>query len=95
MTAALSTNPGNDWDVFATPSDRDAVQVSVGAQGTVSKGTTVDGKLNAEAGNRTHDYRMRSHERSRVVRLSGCSSRKFLTDQGRGAVQTGENAWVL
>ena len=56
LTAALASAPQENWQVFGTPSDRNAAKLEIGADWQVSSRTNVFAKLGAEYGTNTHDY---------------------------------------
>jgi autotransporter passenger strand-loop-strand repeat protein len=56
LTAALADAPQESWQVFGTPSDRNAAKLQIGADWQVASRTKVFARLGAEYGTNTHDY---------------------------------------
>lgn len=56
VSAAFADAPSQTYQVFGTPSDRDAGRLTVGADWQPSARTTVYAKVGAEAGSHTVDY---------------------------------------
>lgn len=56
LTAALKAAPGDTWQVYGTPSDRNAVKFDVGAGLQVSASARIFAKLGVESGTYMHDF---------------------------------------
>jgi outer membrane autotransporter protein len=60
LNAAFANAPGQTYQVFGTPSDRDAGRIALGASWQPNQRTTVFAKVGAEIGTSTHDYGVRA-----------------------------------